>query len=452
MALARRNGQRFAATVWPGFVDAMTALLLVLMFVLSIFMLVQTVLRDTLSTKEHELSALSAQVAELAGALSLREAEVSGLTADLAEARDQSEVQRRLIASLTEERDARAAELEAAGQRITAFEAQVAALLSQQDADRAEISELRLGVAEMEALRAKLKASGDELAAMTLALEAARARAEETLVLLAAAEAAKADLDAQLAAQLTEAERAAALKAVADKALAEQTEISSENARKVALLNEQIAALRTQLAELQGVLDAAAARDAENKVQVEALGAQLNAALAQVAAEQKRRADLEAARAKELERYRSEFFGRLSEILAGREGVKVVGDRFVFSSEVLFPSGSADLSAEGRAQIARVTVLLQELAADIPPQIDWIIRVDGHTDDQPLLGHAEFQDNWELSMARALSVVRYMTGDLGFAPRRLAAAGFGEYRPIVAGISAEARAQNRRIELKLTER
>ena len=452
MALARRNGQRFASTVWPGFVDAMTALLLVLMFVLTIFMVVQTVLRDTLSTKEHELSALSAQVAELAGALSLRVAEVDALNSDLAEARDKAEVQRQLIASLTGQLESREAELDAAGQKITAFEAQVAALLSQQEADRAEISELRLDVADMEELRAKLKASGDELAAMTLALEAARQRAEETLTLLAAAEAAKQDLSTQLAEQLSAAEREAALKATAQKALADQAEISDENARKVALLNEQIAALRTQLAELQGVLDAAAARDAEAKVQVEALGSQLNAALAQVAAEQKRRAEAEAARARELERYRSEFFGRLSEILAGREGVQVVGDRFVFSSEVLFASGSADLSDGGRAQIARVTTLLQELAAEIPREIDWIIRVDGHTDDQPLLGSAQFRDNWELSQARALSVVRYMTNDLGFPPQRLAAAGFGEFRPIVAGDSAEARAQNRRIELKLTER
>ena len=452
MALARRNGQRFASTVWPGFVDAMTALLLVLMFVLTIFMVVQTVLRDTLSTKEHELSALSAQVAELAGALSLRVAEVDALNSDLAEARDKAEVQRQLIASLTGQLESREAELDAAGQKITAFEAQVAALLSQQEADRAEISELRLDVADMEELRAKLKASGDELAAMTLALEAARQRAEETLTLLAAAEAAKQDLSTQLAEQLSAAEREAALNATAQKALADQAEISDENARKVALLNEQIAALRTQLAELQGVLDAAAARDAEAKVQVEALGSQLNAALAQVAAEQKRRAEAEAARARELERYRSEFFGRLSEILAGREGVQVVGDRFVFSSEVLFASGSADLSDGGRAQIARVTTLLQELAAEIPREIDWIIRVDGHTDDQPLLGSAQFRDNWELSQARALSVVRYMTNDLGFPPQRLAAAGFGEFRPIVAGDSAEARAQNRRIELKLTER
>ena len=463
MALARRNGQRFSATIWPGFVDAMTALLLVLMFVLSIFMIVQSVLRETISTKENELSALTEQVAGLAAALSLREAEVSDLTGALGEAREQASAQASLIATLTSQLEAREGELEAAGQRITAFEAQVAALLTERDAARDEASaraeELRLDRATIEELRGKLQASGDELAAMTLALEQARADAEETLTLLAAAEAAKTDLETRLDVQLSAAEKEAALKAVAEAALAEEKQLSTENARKVALLNEQIAALRGQLGELQALLDDAQARDASAQVQVEALGSQLNAALAQVAAEQKRRAALEEAarikaeeEARDLARYRSEFFGRLSELLAGREGVRVVGDRFVFSSEVLFAPGSATLSPAGQGQIAQVTQMLQDLAGQIPPEIDWIIRVDGHTDDVALSGQGEFRDNWELSQARALSVVRYMIDDLGFAPRRLAATGFAEFRPVMGGTSPEARAANRRIELKLTER
>jgi chemotaxis protein MotB len=194
-------------------------------------------------------------------------------------------------------------------------------------------------------------------------------------------------------------------------------------------------------------------------VQIEALGSQLNAALAQVAQEQKKRAEMEAAERKRLEaenadlaKFRSEFFGQLSQLLAGREGVRVVGDRFVFSSEVLFNAGSADLAPEGQAQIAGVVESLNEVMGQIPPSIDWIIRVDGHTDNVPLSGTGEFKDNWQLSQARALSVVRYMQDVLGFAPERLAATGFGEYQPVAAGDSAEARAQNRRIELKLTER
>ena len=350
-------------------------------------------------------------------------------------------------------------------------------------------------------MREKLKGATDELTAMTLALEEQRRRAEETLTRLAAAilagqtsaeelAAAKAALDAgrtssaeterQLAAALAarlaaEAQAKAALSAederkallvAADKALSDERAVSAENARKVALLNEQLAALRGQLQSLQGLLDASAAKDADAKVQIEALGSQLNSALAQVASEQRRRAELEAAERRRLEeeakalkaetaqlaRYRSEFFGRLSEVLAGREGVRVVGDRFVFSSEVLFQPASADLSPEGMAQIAGVVQSLQDVAAAIPADIDWIIRVDGHTDDTPLSGTGRYRDNWELSQARALAVVRYMIDDLGFPPDRLAAAGFGEFQPVAQGDSPEARAQNRRIELKLTER
>ena len=214
-----------------------------------------------------------------------------------------------------------------------------------------------------------------------------------------------------------------------------------------------------QLGELQGLLDAAQSREAAAKVQLENLGGQLNSALAQVAAEQKRRAELEAAeRARleaeklNLEKFRSEFFGQLREVLAGREGVRIVGDRFVFSSEVLFNPGSADLAPEGQAQIAKVVQTLTEISGDIPPGIDWIIRVDGHTDNVPLSGTGAFRDNWELSQARALSVVRFMQDQLGFPPNRLAATGFGEWQPVAEGDGAEARAQNRRIELKLTER
>ncbi|WP_439118860.1 OmpA family protein, partial [Marivita sp.] len=153
----------------------------------------------------------------------------------------------------------------------------------------------------------------------------------------------------------------------------------------------------------------------------------------------------------DLEQYRSEFFGRLREVLGNREGVRIEGDRFVFSSEVLFPSAQAALSVEGRAQVANVAAILRDVSQDIPEGINWIIRVDGHTDNVPLSGQGLYADNWELSQARALSVVRYMIDELGIPPRRLSANGFGEYQPINADDTAEARAQNRRIELKLTE-
>jgi chemotaxis protein MotB len=230
-------------------------------------------------------------------------------------------------------------------------------------------------------------------------------------------------------------------------------------------LNQQIAALRSQLGSLQALLDDYAERDAAAKVQLDALGSDLNAALARAAAEERKRRLLEEAERKRLEllaadleaqtqdlaQYRSEFFGRLRSLLGAQEGVRIVGDRFVFSSEVLFSVGQAGLSAEGQAELAKVARILQSVIDDIPEGIDWILRVDGHTDDVPILG-GQFADNWELSQARALSVVRYMIDDLGLPPQRLSANGFGEYQPLDRADSSEARARNRRIELKFTEK
>ncbi len=523
------RSRRDSAMIWPGFVDAVTTLLMVMIFVLTIFTVMQSVLRDEVTTKTNELGELNRNIATLAEALGLEKQKVEALNAETA--RQTGE-----IGQLTGQLATRQGALDAANSRIAGFEAQVATLLSERDRAQGEVVNLTASVAELNAaqkrlisekeavdlalakardeidaatetarlaaarrealetliadlrrqagekdanltavqgrldaaqaqlseeekarltdqaalaaLQEKLKSSDTELTAMTLALEEQRRRAEETLTLLAAADAAKKD-GAQAASLL-------------DTARAELTARDQEliaSAQKMALLNQQLAALRGQLGELQGLLDASSARDSDARVQIDALGSQLNAALAQVAGEQKRRAELEEAERKrleaekqDLERFRSEFFGQLSQLLSGREGVRVVGDRFVFSSEVLFAPGSADLLPEGKTQIAGVVATLNEIASDIPEGIDWIIRVDGHTDNVPLSGLGEFKDNWQLSSARALSVVRFMQNDLGFAPDRLAATGFGEYRPVAAGDSAEARAQNRRIELKLTER
>ncbi|RAP40377.1 flagellar motor protein [Rhodovulum viride] len=554
MALTRRSGGRFQATIWPGFVDAMTALLLVLMFVLSIFMLVQEMLRETITGQKSELTELNAELSALADALGMERQRASGLEeqvgelgAALSTARTDAEAQAALIATLRDRVSVGEADLAAARIRIDDVEARVAQLLTERDAaqargdalagevtelegtrDRLEaalastrqevdaqteaarlaaarrealealIADLRARNAETEAARAaladevesteaalsqaekdrlaeaaaaaalreKLAGSEDELTAMSLALEEARKRAEDTLTLLAAAEKARDQAATRAEGALTEADRRAALLAVANEALDKEEAKSAESQRQVELLNRQMAALRGQLGELQGLLDAAEDRDAAARVQIETLGSKLNAALAQAASEQRARAELEeaarrkaeeeaarlAAEKKTLEGYRSEFFGRMRTLLAGREGVRIVGDRFVFSSEVLFETGKADLSDDGEAQIANVVSILREVAGEIPPDIDWILRVDGHTDDVPLAKGADFADNWELSQARALSVVRYMTEDLGFPPDRLAAAGFGQYQPVASGDSPEARAQNRRIELKLTER
>ncbi|WIV50116.1 peptidoglycan -binding protein [Marivivens sp. LCG002] len=568
MALSRRSANRFQGSIWPGFVDAMTGLLLVLMFVLTIFMVIQFVLRETITGQENQLTALTAEVTSLTEALGLAQGRVSTLE-------QEQERQSNVIAALTADRDAQLAALAEANNRITGFEAQVAGLLAERtdlrdqiaglgtqietlEGDKAQllteaealnlalaqardeidaneeaarlaaarrealeallaemrnkdaeqqsqiatlnqslgektaqlsaldaetatrqerISELEAAMlvdaAAAEALRERLANADTELTAMTLALEEKRKEAEDTLTLLAAANLAKDELGAELDtlretlvdlrqntdSQLTEAERQAALLAVANERLAQEKALSAESQRQAALLNEQVAALRTQVATLQEMLNLAEVADRDAQVQIESLGSQLNTALARVAAEERRRAELEEAErirleqeAEKLESYRSEFFGELRQVLDGQEGIRIEGDRFVFSSEVLFAPGSATLSPQGRDEIAKAAALLRGVAEEIPENIDWIIRVDGHTDNVPLSGLGEFRNNWELSQARALSVVEFMVATQGIDPRNLAANGFGEYQPINTEETEEARAQNRRIELKLTER
>jgi chemotaxis protein MotB len=521
-----RGSNRFSVIIWPGFVDVMTALILVLFFVLSIFMIVQFVLRDTITGQGRQLEELSVQVANLADALGLersradREASlVATLTGDVEQAQDR-------IAALTSEGEAAAAtiadfEAQVAsliarntdlGERLTATETESQQRLSANEAleaalaqTRGELDEgveaARLAAARREALEAlvaslrtdiaglrsaeaetsqaltaaeaqrvaeaaaaeelrqRLADSAAELTAMTMSLEAERKKAQDTLTLLAAAEAARRELEGERTTALTDAERRAAELAQANALLAEQTEISAEGQRQVALLNQQTAQLRQQLNSLQGLLDEANARDVAAEVQIENLGANLNAALARVAVEQGRRADLEAqerarleAEAKDLGRYRSEFFGQMREILGEREGVQVVGDRFVFPAEVLFAPGAATLGPAGREQVGRVAQVIREISDEIPPDINWILRVAGHTDKTPVSPTSPFEDNWELSEARALSVVRYMVEEQGLPPERLAACGFGECQPVDPGDSPEALARNRRIELKCTER
>ncbi len=586
MALSRRTGQRFQAAIWPGFVDAMTGLLLVLMFVLTIFMVVQFVLRETISGQEDRLDQLSAEVAALAQALGLEQDRTAGLTervgvltATLGDAQAREEVQAQAfaaaqaeiasfeeqvasllaeregnlasIAGLEGERDTLLSEQEqlqlalanlrdeideqaeaarlAAAQRealealaadLRRENADVQATLSAQVEDmQAQLSEeeaARLAqAAAAEALRKRFENAQAELTAMTLALEEERRRAEETLTLLAATEATRDDLNARLAEALlstetrqeeltalrdelarvttglqelgmspedvrealtaalaaklaaeqeaekrfSEAEERAALLAAAREELAAQEGLTEDAQREQTLLNQQIAALRQQLGALQALLDDSAAREAAANVQLQSLGADLNAALARVAAEEKKRREAEEeknallqAENQTLEQYRSDFFGQLRDILGAQEGVRIDGDRFVFSSEVLFAPGKANLSHEGQGEIAKVAAIISNVIDDIPPEIDWVIRVDGHTDDVPIRNSPDFADNWELSQARALSVVRYMINVLGLPPDRLSANGFGQYQPINPAKTPEARAQNRRIELKFTEK
>ena len=548
------GGNRFSASIWPGFVDAMTTLLLVLTFVLTIFTVLQAVLRDQItvqddtiadqdrmiSRQEQRLEDLGRQVLALGQALSAsedREAGLQGRLEDEANSTATAEAEARERAAhvtrLNNRLEANRGELAQARSRLTDFEAEVAALIAARMADQdraaalqgqlaqqegrasaaelavaaarqeidAQAEEARLFAARREALEAlvadlrrrnvgaegqavalqveldeakatrlaeaeaahllreRLEGADAELTAMTLSLEESRRKAEDTLTLLAAAEAARDRLSDKATASATEAERRAGLLAAAQAELARQSDLSQDGQRRAALLNEQVASLTARLGSLQALLDAAGDEQQQAELRVENLGQQLNAALLLAAEEKDRRLVLEEEarrkaeeEARDLARYRSEFFGRLSQILSGREGVEVVGDRFVFQSEVLFPPGEAALSDAGRQQVANVARMLSEIADDIPPEIDWIIRVDGHTDSTPLSGTGRYRDNWELSQGRALAVVRYMVDELSFPATRLAATGFGDTRPVAQGNSPAELAQNRRIELKLTER
>lgn len=484
MGLSRNGRDRFSANIWPGFVDALSTLLLVLIFTLTIFMVLQSVLRERITTqdsqlkqlgdvvasKDSELQQLGERVALLNQSLSTARQQAETLDHDLAAERLRAQAAEAAVAQARTEVDAQTEAARLAAARRDALEALVADLRQRGAAADATLSQTRQQLSDAEAqrladaaaaraLQERLDKSDAELSATTLALEEARKKAETTLTLLAAAEAAKKELGDKAEAQTTEAERQAGLLALAQQKLSEQTAASTEDQRRTALLNQQVQALNDQLGSLKAILDNASADKAAADLKVEDLGRQLNVALVRAAEEERQRRALEEqARQKaesevqDLARYRSEFFGRLSQILAGRDGVRVVGDRFAFSSEVLFPAGEATLSDEGKAQIAKVTETLKQIAGEIPPEIDWIIRVDGHTDSQPLSGQGRYRDNWELSQARALSVVRYMVDDLGFPASRLLPAGFADTRPVAQGNSPDALAQNRRIELKLTER
>ena len=354
---------------------------------------------------------------------------------------------------LTEEETERLAQEAAAAalrERLESAEARI------EEEEAARLAEAAAALA----LRERLADSQAELSAMALALEERRQEAERTLTLLAAARAEKADANRKLSEAASEAKRQAALLETANRRLDEEEALTADSLRKAEALRLRAENLTGEIRRLQGMLDIAEELDTESRARIESLGQQLNAALARVATEQRLRADMEEAErrrledeARQLQAYRSEFFGELRKVLENREGVRIEGDRFVFSSEVLFESAEASLAPAGEEQIERVVEILREVAARIPPEIDWVVRVDGHTDDVPFAGgNPVYADNWELSQARALSVVRFMTEELDFPPERLAAAGFGMFHPENPDRTPEARAQNRRIELKLTEK
>ena len=362
---------------WPGFVDALASLLMVMVFVILIFVIGQFVLADAVSGRDRALAQLNAELAALAQTLSLTQT-----------ARERAEVKvGELSASLvTSER-----EREALGNEILAARDELHAAQDEAKTQREEAARLATDIAALQRLKAELEA------------EAAR-----------------------LASALDTSERG----------LKEQQEMSTAAIAQVELLNRQLAAVREQLEQLNAALDAAKLAAKDKDLKLEELGRELNLALA--------------ARVSELARYRSEFFGRLQAVLGDRKDIQIVGDRFVFSSEVLFPTASDEVSAEGMIQLTRLAETLKTLAAEIPDDLPWVLQVDGHTDRRPI-SNARFPSNWELSTARALAIVKFLRGQ-GIPPQRLAATGYGEFHALDARNTEEAYARNRRIELKLTSR
>lgn len=510
MALRRRGVQDGGLNAWPGYVDALSTLLMVIIFVLLVFVLAQGFLSVAMTGRDRALDRLNRQVAELSDMLSLERGRSAELQLSLAQAsRDVQSVTaaRDLLTgqlaslrgqqeTLTGERDALKAERDRLSARLSdaALQAQsaqsrtddLAAQLAEatrktdaqaQDATATlgQLADARRQLADARRQIAETAARGDnntrDLAARTAELDSARrqttaaqARLDDMRRQMAeldrTAKADRATLEAKLSdlARLAEQNRAltalrddlerqareAASRATAEAAahttataqLADEHRLGESARAQVALLTRQVDELRAQLAAVQKALEGVESSGRAKDAQIADLGSRLNAALAR--------------RVEELQRYRSEFFGRLREVLANRPGIQVVGDRFVFQSEVLFPVGSADLTPAGVDQINKLAETLKKIAADIPGDVNWVLRVDGHADRQRIES-GRWGSNWELSAGRAITVVKRLIAD-GVPPNRLAATGFGDNQPLDPANTPEAYARNRRIELRLTDR
>ncbi|MGB0571527.1 MAG: peptidoglycan -binding protein [Alphaproteobacteria bacterium] len=377
-----------AINYWPGFVDALAALLVVVVFLIMVFALAQFFLSEALSGRDDALSKLNRQVDELARMLDLERSANTELRLSV------SQLSAQLQSSISDR--------ESLTNRLSFMES----LLKSARQENEE---------QLEALRAQMSADRETIETQNRDL----ARLEADIVAR----------EARLAELTQRAE-------TAETSFYEQSEISREAQDQVALLNQQLAALRSQLVALNQALEASEAKNREQEVHIVNLGQRLNEALA--------------TKVQELARYRSEFFGRLREVLGDRTDIRIEGDRFVFQSEVLFGSGQAVLNPEGQQQLQQLAETLVQIAAEIPDDIAWILRVDGHTDERPI-STTRFPSNWELASARAISVVKFLV-QAGIPPEKLVAAGFGEFQPIDDRDDEIAHRRNRRIEFKLDQR
>jgi len=420
--LAQARRARSTMNIWPGFVDALATLLMVIIFLLMIFVVAQFYLNDALIGRDKALDKLNQQVSELAELLSLERRASRDLRNNVAQ------ISAELQSSLAE-RDNLSSQLNALlGIRDNLETAQ--AELAKIEKERERLAGERAALTgELEEIYKRLEEANKTIFVDKETIEVQLAKLAALQQDIVALQALRDELSERVAAATRKAESKA-------KSLSEEQKISQAAKAQVALLNRQLAALRRQVATLNEALEASEARDKKAQVKIANLGQRLNAALA--------------SKVQELARYRSEFFGRLRKVLGNHRDIQIVGDRFVFQSEVLFASGSDILAPVGKLQMAKLGETLKEITATIPSDINWILRVDGHTDRVPIRTK-RFPSNWELSAARAISVVKFLT-ILGIPANRFAAAGFGEFQPLDVRNDEFAYRRNRRIELKLDQR
>ncbi|WP_417428432.1 peptidoglycan -binding protein [Kiloniella sp.] len=440
MFSASRRSSKRSINIWPGFVDALATLLLVIIFVLMVFMVAQFTLSNALSGKDKALSNLNREISELAELLSLEKSantrlrsSVTQLTTELQSSISSRDSLANQLASLSEDKENLEGELLSVSKQLKDLVSAQALLQENNDQLATEKQQLQN---DKKSIKDQLSAL--ELAAAKLSRESAQVNAEleDAYKVI---EADKEKVETQLAeiALLKELrDNLTAKLATAETSITGQKALTEEAQTEVVLLNQQIAALRQQLSDISATLEITEAINAAQETQILDLGKRLNVALA--------------TKVQQLAKYRSEFFGKLREVLGNRQDIRIVGDRFVFQSEVLFSSGSATLEAGGQEQLGQLAKTLKELSANIPDDIDWILRVDGHTDVQPI-STAEFPSNWELSTARSISVVKFLITQ-GIPASRLAATGFGQFQPLDSSRDEIAFRRNRRIELKLTQR
>jgi chemotaxis protein MotB len=427
----RRGGNGLDA--WPGYVDALSTLLMVIIFVLLVFVLSQAFMTVALSGRSHELDKANQQLTALADALSLERGKSSELQMSV------SQLGKQLSARLVE-RDRLASQLtdatlatQAAIVANARLQSQLTDTSGQANAAKAQLADAQSQLAEMKKQIAELDHD------VLVDKETLQAKLSDLATLANQARALAAlrdELEKQAqdaaARAMTEQQRRQAVEAQ----LGDEKKLGDSARAQIALLNQQIDQLKSQLSSIAGSLELTQQQDKDKDVQIANLGERLNVALA--------------AKVEELQQYRSEFFGKLRSVLANRPGITVVGDRFVFQSEVLFPVGSAEMTPAGVAQMTALAITIKDIASEIPADLHWVLRVDGHTDPQPVKGGA-FASNWELSAGRAITVVKLLIGD-GVPADHLAATAFGEYQPFGPEDAPDAYAKDRRIELRLTDR